>query len=88
MYDRDKLYRAKQRVAQITVFYLHATAYLLVMSLMFVINAAASPEWWVHWPLLCWGLGLMVHASAIFGAMPRFVERWQVRKIKELVEQM
>ena len=40
MYDRDKLYRAKQRVAQITVFYLHATAYLLAMSLMFVINAA------------------------------------------------
>ncbi|MEL6289274.1 MAG: 2TM domain-containing protein [Pseudomonadota bacterium] len=86
MYERQKLRRAKQRVADLTAFYFHAFIYAVSVPLMIAINFHASPEWWAQFPSLIWGLGLLAHACAVFGAMPRFVERWQVRKIKQLIE--
>jgi len=86
MYNRDKLERAKHRVADMTAFYFHAGIFAVSVPLMFVINYHASPEWWAHWPMLVWGFGILAHATAVFGTMPRFIERWQVRTIKKILE--
>jgi len=86
MYERDKLRRAKQRVADLTAFYFHCILYGVSVPLMFAINYHASPEWWAPIPSLIWGLGLLAHACGVYGAMPRFIGRWQVRKIKQLLE--
>ena len=88
MYEREKLERAKQRVADITAFYFHALVYVVSVPLMFAINYHASPEWWAHFPMLIWGFGLLAHGCGVFGSMPRSVERWQIRKIKKIIEDM
>ena len=84
--QREKLKQAKRRVADLTAFYFHAVFYSVSAILMFAINYHASAEWWAQFPVLIWGCAVLAHACAVFGAMPRFVERWQVRKIKQLLE--
>ena len=84
--QREKLRRAKRRVEDLTAFYFHAVFYALSAVVMFAINYHTNPEWWAQFPVLIWGFALLAHACAVFGALPRFVERWQVRKIKKILE--
>ena len=88
MEEHEKLERAKQRVEVLTGFYIHLVVFVLVMALLLVINILVSPVWWVQWPLLGWGIGVIAHALAVFGQGPNFVKRWQLRKMKELKDKM
>ena len=59
--------RARARVQAIKGFYIHASAYVLVNIVLLVINVLVGGGWWFYWPLLGWGVGLGVHALAVFG---------------------
>lgn len=86
--ESEKRFRAKQQLEAIKGFYFHAAAYVLVNLILFVVNWQAGGGWWVQWVILGWGLGLLLHAALVFGQMPRFVNRWEERKIKELTARM
>ncbi len=88
MDEREKLARATQQVEAITGFYIHFVVFVVVMVLLLVINWTVSPFWWAQWPLLGWGLGVLLHAWAVFGQVPRFITNWQLRKIKQLKDRM
>ena len=88
MNEHEKLNRAKQRVEAITGFYIHLAVFVLVMTILFVVNLTVSEIWWVQWPLLGWGSGLLAHAVLIFGQGPSFIKSWQLRKIHELKDKM
>lgn len=36
---------------------------------------------------LVWGIGLLIHGIAVFGATPGFVKKWEKRKINEYLEE-
>jgi hypothetical protein len=59
--------RAHARVQTLKGFYIHASAYVLVNIALFVINVLVGGGWWFYWPLIGWGIGLGVHALAVFG---------------------
>jgi hypothetical protein len=86
--EHDKLARAVRQVEAITGFYIHLVVFVLVMVLLLIINMVVSPIWWVQWPFLGWGLGVLLHAFAVFGQVPRFIVKWQLKKIKELKDKM
>jgi len=89
MDESEKLARAKQQVAAITGFYIHLIVFVLVMLLLLAINWVATPTiWWVQWPFLGWGIGILGHALAVFGQLPRAVANWQQRKVEELKNKM
>ena len=88
MNDFEKRYRARQQIEAIKGFYIHAAAFVLVNIILFVVNWQGGGGWWVQWPILGWGLGLLLHAALVFGSMPRFVGRWEERKTKELMAKM
>ena len=89
---QDKLARAKQRVEAITGFYIHLGIFVVVMMMLVVIDAMTGPGWWVQWPFLGWGIGILAHAAAVFGTRPQSIfgrmqqriTTWQLRKIREL----
>jgi hypothetical protein len=58
---------AAQRAAHRQGFYIHLLVYVCVMALLVLINAVtpASP-WWVQWPLVAWGIGVIAHGLAAF----------------------
>jgi hypothetical protein len=87
--EHEKATKAAQQVEAITGFYIHATVFVLVMVLLFFVNWIATPEaWWVQWPFLGWGIGVLAHGMAVFGSTPDFIVKWQLRKIKELKDKM
>ena len=72
---------AKRRVAAIKGFYIHLGAFVMVMCTLLVIDAFTGPGWWVQWPLVGWGIGLLVHAFGVFGSSPDLLANWEIRKI-------
>ena len=81
----DKTLKAAQRVEEITGFYVHAAIYTIINLLLILINITITEDIvWAHWVLLGWGAGLLAHGIAVFGHMPRFIARWQVRKIRQI----
>jgi hypothetical protein len=88
MDEHEKLALAKQRVEAMTGFYIHLTAFIIVNAILFIIDAMSGPGWWVQWPILGWGIGIVVHALVVFGRSPNFITNWQLRKIRELKERM
>jgi hypothetical protein len=89
MDEREKIALAQRQVEAITGFYIHFVVFVLVMTLLLVINLKVLDEvWWVQWPLLGWGIGILAHALAVFGQQPRFITNLQLRKIKQLKDKM
>lgn len=89
MNEHEKTVKAAQQVEAITGFYIHLAVFVLVMVLLLVGNWVATPEvWWVQWPFLGWGVGVVAHALVVFRSMPNVITNWQLRKIKQLKDRM
>jgi len=88
MDEKEKLARAKQKVIALTGFYVHVAVFTIVLTLLFVINAATGDRWWVHWVLIGWGAFLLAHGVAVYADVPGSIQAWQVRKARELADKM
>jgi len=89
MNEHEKTLKAAQQVQLLTGFYVHLSVFVLVIAMLCLANWLATPEvWWVQWPFLGWGIGLAAHALIVFGKIPNFVTRWQLRKIKQFKDRM
>lgn len=79
--------RAKQRVEQVRGFFVHLTFYLAVNAFLFVLNIITSPDnLWFYWPLIGWGIAVLLQAVSVFGPSSRFGRQWEERKISEYME--
>jgi hypothetical protein len=88
MSDQDTVTRAKRRVAAIEGFYIHLAVFVAVNILLLAINATTGGPWWVQWPFLGWGIGVLAHAAAVFGRMPEAISRWEERKTAEIKREL
>ena len=86
--EGSKYQRAKERVEALKGFYVHLCVYILVNLILFLANIIASPErLWFYWPLLGWGIAIVVHAFVVFGVDRLFAADWEERKIREIMEE-
>ena len=82
----DAAYReARDRVRAQRALYQHLIVYTAVMCMLFLINLASSPKWWVQWPAMGWGLLLVLHG--IFTSTGLLGPAWEERRIAELMRQ-
>ena len=66
-----KYQKAKERVEALRGFYIHLTVYVIVNLGLFLINMTTSPETlWFIWPLMGWGIAIVLHALRVFGGTP------------------
>ena len=88
--DQDeKTATATKQVEAMTGFYIHLVVFLLVNALLLVVNWLTSPNfWWVVFPFVGWGIGVVAHGVAVFSRTPNFVTRWKQRKIEQLKARM
>jgi len=85
MDEQARYQEAKKRVEEIKGFYFHLVAYILVNAVLIVINLLTSPEYlWFIWPIIGWGIGLVIHAFSVFSNL--WGKSWEERKIKEIME--
>ncbi len=63
-YDRA-VCRAEEKMR----FYSHLIVYALVNTMLIFINLLNNPQKiWFYWPLVGWGIGLLLHAMKVFGS--------------------
>ena len=84
MNEQERLALAKRQVGAVKGFYIHFAVFVLVMAVLLAANASVGTRWWVQWPFLGWGIGVLGHAFAVFGQSPVAVSRWEAKKIDEL----
>lgn len=76
---------AKKRVGELKDFYQHLLTYIVVNAFLFGINKVTSPGTnWFIWPLMGWGVGIVLHALTVFGLF--WGRAWEERKVKELMD--
>lgn len=86
--DEEQRYRyAKTRVKEIKDFYVHLIVYLAVNTFLVILNLLATPWYmWFIWPLIFWGIGMIVDAVRVFGFSGWFGGDWEQKKIDQLIE--
>ena len=86
--DREKYAAAKAHVAKIKGFYIHLVVFAAVMTGLAGVDYAKGGTWWVQWPLIGWGFGVLCHAYLVFGRPVKAGPTWEKRKIKETMAKM
>lgn len=87
MTDDAKYRAAKQHVEAVKGFYIHMLVFACVMSGLFGLNAfMPGTPWWVQWPLIGWGAGLLMHGLLVYSPPRLFGAGWEERKIRERME--
>ena len=90
MPEDPALERARARAKELRDFYGHLITYVLVCTLLVVIdladNSPADTEFlgltWAYWPIIGWGVFVAIHAINTFLGF----RRWEERKTQELYE--
>jgi hypothetical protein len=86
--EEIKYQRAKKRVEALRGFYVHLTVYVIVNLFLFLLNIFASPgSLWFYWPLLGWGIAIVLHAVSVFGSGRLSGTDWEEKKIREIMEE-
>ncbi|MBK0369194.1 2TM domain-containing protein [Flavobacterium agrisoli] len=86
-FENEKYDRAKKKVEEIKGFYGNLISYVAVNGFLVFLNLRTSPEYlWSLWPIMGWGVGLLIHGLKVFDVMPFFGKEWEEKKINELMQ--
>jgi len=67
MKDREAYLKAKKRVEARMGFYIHLAVYFMVNTFLTILNLTFTSDYfWVIWPMIGWGSGLIIHALRTF----------------------
>lgn len=93
--ENEKYLEAKKRVKDIKDFYIHLAVFLIVITIIVLINVVTftsgssdNGEWnfWFLFPFGFWGFAVLMHGlrTFVFGGG----SSWEARKIKEVMNGM
>lgn len=66
--ENSEIYkRAKKRAAAKLGFYIHLGVYLLVITILVILNLTSGETYfWAKWPMFGWGIGVFWHAMGVY----------------------
>ena len=75
---------AFNQVRKLKGFYFHLAQYVLVISLLTVINALTMPKyWWVQWVIMGWGIGIFLHWLQISDRFNPLGSKWEKEQVEK-----
>lgn len=87
--ENKKYLRAKRKVENLKSFYIHLIVFILVNTLLILINVLNYKEvgnWWFIYPVIGWGIGLAIHGISIT-SFSFFGEKWEGKKIEKYINE-
>jgi len=84
----DSYVRARNHVDELKGFYYGLLSYCVVIPFLIFINYRTSWGFqWFWFPMLGWGIGLIIHAFKVFVNDGAFGRGWEERKLKEFMRE-
>ncbi|MEX1124112.1 MAG: 2TM domain-containing protein [Acidimicrobiia bacterium] len=84
---QDLAYRqARERAEMVQGLYIHLLVFAVINAGLFAINwltRSDNGSWWFQWPLLIWGIGLIVHV--LVTVAPVFSPEWAERRAQQIL---
>lgn len=75
---------ALQEVREIKHFYSRLSTYLVVISLLLIINFMTNPSYiWAWWPALGWGIGIILHGLKTFKIINFWDAGWEKKQVEK-----
>jgi transcriptional regulator with XRE-family HTH domain len=79
---------ALAHVRKLRGFYFHAMQYVIVLTLLAVVNVLTARQYhyhyyWIVWVALGWGIGLCLHGLRVFGKIPFLDGDWERRQVEK-----
>lgn len=85
--EQSSYFKAQKKIEEIKGFYGNLSSYIVVNAGLAVLNIITSSEHlWFFYPLLGWGIGVVMHGLKVFDYMPFLDKDWEERKVKEIIE--
>lgn len=76
--------RVLEQVREIKGFYSHLSTYVLVISMLFLINFLTDSSYiWACWPAMGWGIGIISHALKVFNIKNFFGDNWEKKQVEK-----
>ena len=73
--------QARERIKELRDFYTHITVYVAVNAFLLAVNLLTGTDvWWFLFPLMGWGIAIVIHAFTVIGTG----HKWEQRKLEEL----
>ena len=87
MENDEKYQQAKNKVQELKAFYSNLFSYLVINVVLLIINLVTSPNHlWFFWVSIFWGIGLIIHATFVFGKRRILGDDWEEKKVKEYMD--
>mgnify|MGYP000554310573 CR=1 FL=1 len=81
--SRQEEANAMEYVRDIKGFYSHLIKYIVVISLLFIINVSTNSDYlWAVWPMLGWGVGVISHGLNVFEVFNFFGPKWEKERVE------
>lgn len=89
----DYIYRkARKRVKQKKGFYGHLSVYIAVGVFFLTMNLVTNPwDLWFFYPMMPWGVGLLIHYFAIFGLPGKervLTHKWEEQEMEREIRRL
>lgn len=86
--DDPRLRAARKRAEEKQGLYIHLSIYGLVNLALLVINVITHAQgggWWFYWPLVGWGVAVVIHVATVY--IRFFSDDWKERETQRILEQ-
>jgi hypothetical protein len=81
----EALRRARKKARDIRGFYFSALLYALIIPIFWIMNLSMGGTIWAHWPMIGWGIGLIIQGLSLFAGRTVFGAEWEEKKVEELM---
>ena len=81
--EKDAYNEARKKVEEEKKFYYHLGVYLVMNTFFIILNLVTSPDHlWFYWPMLGWGLGLVLQGVRVF-TNAGLSKEWEEKRIEK-----
>mgnify|MGYP001945758146 CR=1 FL=1 len=84
--DNREEEEAIEYVKNLKGFHKSWMSYIVVISCLYVLNLYVSPDYfWVIWPALGWGIGIVIRGIKLFGMFNFFGHEWEQKQFEKRI---
>lgn len=84
--ELNRYERARKKVRELKKFYGHVAVYLVVNAFLHIIDFLDGADYWAFWPLLGWGVLVLLQGANVYQVLPFNRPEWEEKKIREYME--